>query len=91
MLIRAATGSTCSNARQWGSRLVFRPTVLADLSLGQGGIIAEPALAGVRVFVATLDGHVMMLASSGKLTRPRSLDGSVLTISPQHPRGTSKL
>jgi hypothetical protein len=44
-----------------GFALVPQPTVLADIDVARGQIIAEPAIAGGRVFVATTGGRVVML------------------------------
>jgi outer membrane protein assembly factor BamB len=53
---------TIAQCQALGLQLVPRPTLLADLALGQGEIIAEPALAQGRVYVATVGGRVLMLA-----------------------------
>jgi outer membrane protein assembly factor BamB len=72
--IAPATGSRCSNidyvtaatCLAAGYVLVPIPKILADVAMPDGGNIAglrdEPALAKGRVFVATANGHVYMLA-----------------------------
>jgi outer membrane protein assembly factor BamB len=60
--VEFATPSACTGA---GFDLVPIPSVLRDVAMPDGGNIAglrnEPALAGGRVFVGTLNGHVYML------------------------------
>jgi outer membrane protein assembly factor BamB len=64
----SAVGQRCSNPAvpsnacvANGFKLVSQPSLLADVSLGAGRILTEPALAHGRVFVSTEGGKVFML------------------------------
>jgi outer membrane protein assembly factor BamB len=93
------TPRDCTNA---GYTLVpsLGKNPLADVAMPDGGSIAglrsEPALAGGRVFVATLHGHVYMLATdplsitlgAGELSTDHSTSG-VVTVSRPPPMDTT--
>jgi hypothetical protein len=54
-------GLDLAQCQAQGLQLVPRPAELANIAIGLGQIIAEPALAQGRVYVATTEGRVVML------------------------------